>query len=101
MSRVLTAVVLIPLVIVALFKAPLWLFTLLVLGVALLAAREYLDIATATGFKPFRALGYLFLDNDLGEDSLAAAYWPLYREKARAGTHVPPGGLQFLAPGRS
>ena len=61
MSRVLTAVVLIPLVIVALFKAPLWLFTLLVLGVALLAAREYLDIATATGFKPFRGLGYLFL----------------------------------------
>jgi phosphatidate cytidylyltransferase len=60
-NRVLTAVILIPLVILALFKAPLWLFTLLVLGVALLAAREYLDIAAATGFKPFRALGYLFL----------------------------------------
>jgi len=60
-KRVLTAVILIPLVILALFKAPLWLFTLLVLGVALLAAREYLDIAAATGFKPFRALGYLFL----------------------------------------
>jgi phosphatidate cytidylyltransferase len=60
-KRVLTAVILIPLVILALFKAPLWLFTLLVLGVALLAAREYLDIAAATGFKPFRAQGYLFL----------------------------------------
>lgn len=61
MKRVLTAVILIPLVVLALFRAPLWLFTLLVLGVALLAAREYLDIAAATGFKPFRALGYLFL----------------------------------------
>jgi phosphatidate cytidylyltransferase len=60
-KRVLTAAILIPLVILALFKAPLWLFTLLVLGVALLAAREYLNIAVATGFKPFRALSYFFL----------------------------------------
>ena len=61
MKRVLTAAILIPLVIVALFRAPLWLFTLLVLGVALLAAKEYFDIAEKTGFRPFRALGYLFL----------------------------------------
>jgi phosphatidate cytidylyltransferase len=60
-KRVLTAVILIPLVILALFKAPLWLFTLLVLGVALLAAKEYFDIAEATGFRPFRRLSYLFL----------------------------------------
>ena len=45
----------------ALFQAPLWLFTLLVLGVALLAAREYFDIAEATGFRPSRFLGYVFL----------------------------------------
>ena len=44
----------------ALFRAPLWLFALLVLGVALLAAREYFDIAEATGFKPMRAWGYIF-----------------------------------------
>ena len=61
MKRVLTAAILIPLVILALFKAPLWLFTLLVLTVAVLAAREYFDIVAATGFKPFRTLGYLFL----------------------------------------
>jgi len=60
-KRVLTAVVLIPLVIIALFRAPLWLFTLLVLGVALLAAREYLDIAQSNGLSPFRRLCYLFL----------------------------------------
>jgi phosphatidate cytidylyltransferase len=57
-KRVLTAVILIPIVVLALFRAPLWLFTLLVAGVALLAAREYFDIAEATGFKPIRSWGY-------------------------------------------
>ena len=61
MKRVLTAAILIPLVILALFRAPLWLFTLLVLGVALLAAKEYFDIAEKTGFRPFRKLSYAFL----------------------------------------
>ncbi len=61
MKRVLTAVILIPLVVLTLFRAPLWLFTLLVLGVALLAAREYLNIVRATGFRPFRPLSYLIL----------------------------------------
>jgi phosphatidate cytidylyltransferase len=60
-KRVLTAIILIPLVIMALFRAPLWLFTLLLLGVAVLAAREYLDIAQANGLRPFRKLSYLFL----------------------------------------
>lgn len=61
MKRVLTAVILIPIVVLALFRAPLWLFALLVLGVALLAAREYFDIAEATGFRPMRGLGYALL----------------------------------------
>ena len=61
MKRVLTAVILIPIVVLALFRAPLWLFTLLVLGVALLAAREYFDIAEATGFRPIRAWGFTAL----------------------------------------
>jgi phosphatidate cytidylyltransferase len=60
-KRVLTAVILIPIVVLALFRAPLWLFALLVLGVALLAAREYFDIAEATGYKPSRFLGYFLL----------------------------------------
>jgi phosphatidate cytidylyltransferase len=60
-KRVLTAVILIPIVVLALFKAPLWLFTLLVLGVAILAAKEYLDIAQSYGLRPFRELDYLFM----------------------------------------
>ena len=59
MKRVLTAVILIPLVVVALFRAPLWLFTLLVLGVALLAAREYMGVVQAQGFKPYRYMTYI------------------------------------------
>ncbi len=61
MKRVLTAVILIPIVVLALFKAPLWLFTLLVLGVALLAAREYFGIVKAQGFRPMAVTTYLLL----------------------------------------
>ena len=59
MKRVLTAVILIPIVIVVLFRAPLWLFTLLVLGVALLATHEYLSILRAMGFRPLGELAYI------------------------------------------
>jgi len=60
-KRVITAVILVPLVVIALFKAPLWLFTLLVFGVALLAAHEYLGIAKASGFQPMAVASYLFV----------------------------------------
>src|SRR5262249_30216220 len=58
MKRVLTAVVLIPLVLLAVFRAPLWLFALLVAGIIILALREYLNIAEAAGIKPFQWLTY-------------------------------------------
>jgi phosphatidate cytidylyltransferase len=56
MKRVLTAVVLVPLVLLAVFKAPLWLFTLLIILVALLTAYEYLNIIRAYGMEPLRWL---------------------------------------------
>ena len=49
MKRVLTAVVLIPLVLLAVFKAPGWLFAGLIGVVALLAAYEYLGLAAGRG----------------------------------------------------
>jgi phosphatidate cytidylyltransferase len=58
MKRVLTAVVLIPLVLLAVFRAPMWLFVLLVGIIIVLALDEYLDIAEAAGIKPFRWLTY-------------------------------------------
>ncbi len=60
-KRVLTAAILIPLVVIALFKAPLWLFTLLVFAVAVLAAHEYLDIVKAQGYSPFQISSYILL----------------------------------------
>ncbi|HEY6305423.1 MAG TPA: phosphatidate cytidylyltransferase [Candidatus Angelobacter sp.] len=59
MKRVLTAVVLIPLALLAVFRAPLWLFALLVAGIIVLALHEYLGIAEASGTKPFRWLTYV------------------------------------------
>jgi phosphatidate cytidylyltransferase len=60
-KRAVTAAILIPLVILALFKAPLWLFVLLVFGVAVLAAHEYFGIVTAQGFRPFEIACYILL----------------------------------------
>jgi phosphatidate cytidylyltransferase len=59
MKRVLTAVVLIPLVLAAVFRAPLWLFALIVAGIIVLALYEYLAIAEAAGNKPFKWLTYV------------------------------------------
>jgi phosphatidate cytidylyltransferase len=58
MKRVLTAVVLIPVVLAIVFKAPLWLFALVVAAIIVLSLREYLDIAEAAGIKCFRLLVY-------------------------------------------
>jgi phosphatidate cytidylyltransferase len=60
MKRVLTAAVLIPLVLAAVLWAPLWLFTVLVAVVALLAAREYLQIVAAYQVPAQTALTYIF-----------------------------------------
>src|SRR5437899_75480 len=56
MKRVLTAVVLIPLVLLVLFKAPLWLFTLVVGAVALVATHEYLGLLEYYGLFPLKSL---------------------------------------------
>ena len=59
MKRVLTAVVLIPVVLAIVFWAPLWLFSLVVAAISVLALHEYLNIVEAAGIKPFRGLIYL------------------------------------------
>jgi len=77
MKRILTALVLIPLVIALVFLGPDWLVTLAVGAVALLAAWEYLGIAQATGAKPPRipvlvAIAILFAVSLLWPDKLVA-----------------------------
>jgi phosphatidate cytidylyltransferase len=58
MKRVLTAIVLIPLVLLAVFKAPLWLFALVLAVVAVLTLHEYLNIIRASGIEPLRRTAY-------------------------------------------
>jgi phosphatidate cytidylyltransferase len=59
MQRVITGVILAPLVLLAVFKAPLWLFAIIVALLALLCTGEYLDIAASHDLKPLRVLTYL------------------------------------------
>src|SRR5215472_6777373 len=59
MKRVLTAAALIPVVLLLVFKAPLWLYALVIAAIIVLTLREYLDIAKAAGIKPFRCLSYV------------------------------------------
>jgi phosphatidate cytidylyltransferase len=61
MKRIVTAAILIPLVLLAVFRAPLWLFLLITALVALAAVYEYLGIVASYGFEPFRLLTCLFI----------------------------------------
>src|ERR1041385_5027713 len=61
MKRVLTAIVLIPLVLLVLFKAPMWLFTLAVGAVAMGAAWEYLGLVERYGLKLFNKAVLYFI----------------------------------------
>jgi phosphatidate cytidylyltransferase len=68
MKRVLTAIILAPLVLVLVFLGPMWLITLVVAGVAMLAAWEFLALTEHRGAKPPRVLtlgsiGLLFAGN--------------------------------------
>src|SRR5512140_1559985 len=59
MKRILTAVVLIPLVLYLTFKAPLWLFCAVVAIVAMLAMREYMDLVVGYGYEPMAFTTFL------------------------------------------
>lgn len=59
MKRVLTAVVLVPLVLLVVFRAPLWLFALMVAGIVVLALHEYLGVLRSYGTQPVGAASYI------------------------------------------
>lgn len=59
MKRLLTAAVLIPCVVAAVLLAPAQLFAILLLAVALLAVREFYDLAEASQLHPYRWLGFI------------------------------------------
>jgi len=79
MKRVLTALILIPLVLALVFLGPRWLFTLVTGGVAALAAWEFLGMAARSGAKPPRiamlvAIGLLFAGNLQWPDQSTAIF---------------------------
>ena len=59
MKRVLTAAVLVPVVLLILFKAPWPFFVLVVAAIIILTLREYLDVIEAYGITPFRWMTYV------------------------------------------
>jgi len=59
MKRVLTAAVLVPVVLLILFKAPWPFFVLAISAVMILTLREYLNVTEAYGIKPFRWMSYV------------------------------------------
>lgn len=61
MKRVLTALVLIPVVLLVLFKAPMWLFTLVVGVVAIGAAWEYLQLVHSYGADTLKRVTLLLI----------------------------------------
>jgi phosphatidate cytidylyltransferase len=61
MKRVITAVILIPIVLAAVLWLPNWIFSLAVGAIALLAADELLNIAVAAGFAPARFVTMFFV----------------------------------------
>lgn len=58
MKRVLTAVVLVPLVLLVVFRAPLWLFSVVIAVVVLVALHEYLNLSKAYGLVPIQPMVY-------------------------------------------
>ena len=79
MKRILTALVLIPLVLVLVFLGPKWLITLATAAVAALAAWEYLGLAERSGARPPRvavlvAILALFAGNFEYPDQTAAIF---------------------------
>lgn len=88
MKRVLTALVLIPLVVLAVFRAPLVIFALLVAAIAVLALHEYLNVVKHYGIEPVISMSYavsilliasiyLVVRNDLFVQAHASILWLL------------------------
>jgi len=78
MKRILTAVVLIPVVLLIVVWAPLWLFAAAVALVAVLAMREYLDIAKGYGGTPFRKAALIAAVGICALSSALDALRPVY-----------------------
>ena len=67
MQRVITAVVLVPLVVLAVFRAPFWFYALIIVVIALTATHEYLRLADAHSLQSLKVLTYIAVLAVLGD----------------------------------
>jgi phosphatidate cytidylyltransferase len=58
MKRIATSVVLVPCVLIALFRAPFWVFQIILALLAILSIREFCNLSESHGFVPFRTASY-------------------------------------------
>jgi len=61
LKRIATAVVLIPIVLELILRAPVWILAIVAGAVALLTIHEFLKLTESYGVKPLRALTYIFV----------------------------------------
>lgn len=61
LKRIATAVILIPIVLVLILRAPVWLLAIVAGLVALLTIHEFLKLTESYGVRPLRALTYIFV----------------------------------------
>jgi phosphatidate cytidylyltransferase len=61
LKRILTAVVLIPIVLLLILRAPVWLVAIVTLAVALLTVSEFLQLTKSYGVQPFARPAYAFV----------------------------------------
>jgi len=73
MQRVITAIILMPLVILAVFRAPFWLYAVIIAVIATVCADEYLNLAAAHNLKPLRLLTHVAVLFVLGDYYLSIA----------------------------
>ncbi len=89
MKRVLTAVILIPLVLLAVFRAPIWLFSAIVLVVAALALHEFFGIVRAYQVEPLHIVS----------NAVLAIFFVLVGVVANAAADPTTGFIAITAPG--
>jgi phosphatidate cytidylyltransferase len=61
LKRIATAVVLIPIVLVLILRAPVWILAIVAGAVALVTIHEFLKLTESYGVKPLRTLTYIFV----------------------------------------
>ena len=61
LKRIATAVILIPIVLVLILRAPIWALAIVAGAVALLTIHEFLKLTESYGVKPLRTLTYIFV----------------------------------------